>query len=265
MTSHLDILKKSPRYQSRFPNKVPLSPTDTTNLLDCPKKFFYSRMRPDIKPEDKPSLIVGTIIHAVINTILIGKDEGQSLDIMISRHPKYCLLEDEDQKYALSYASLIKQLLEKIQGYKLLYGEQKFSLSADGSGGPYGWCYVGTIDAVIELNRIMYILDFKTGKRKPDLEQLYTHKTKQVEIYSYAMYKKTGIIPQFRFYHMISNTKPTLYETEIGVSFKDFQRCIKNTDMIFKSIVETGNFFVNRQHRFCPYCQYKETCFAEEG
>ena len=109
----------------------------------------------------------------------------------------------------------------------------------------------GFMDLVIEVNNKVYILDWKTGKHSKDKYFL------QAVLYSWALYKKHGIIEEcVRFVHPSKDLNTVI---NVNVKNEDYFIIVNAVEDMFRAI-ETDNFIKNDGDN-CKWCKWIECEF----
>jgi hypothetical protein len=124
--------------------------------------------------------------------------------------------------------------------FKLPYDNDRFEINVH-----------GFMDLVIESNGRIYILDWKTGKHSKDKYFL------QAVLYSWALYKKNGLIEDcVRFVHPSKSLNTVV---DVKVHDEDYALIVEKVNAIFDAIEQ--NEFSKSAGDHCKWCKWVDCSF----
>ncbi len=155
-------------------NVVPWSYSSVTAFETCPRRFKLTRLTKEVTEPQTEATIHGNEVHKALEKHLTGE---QHLP----------------QKYA-QYLPLVEKVKAK-PGKRLV--EFKFALTKSFKPTEFfakdAWCR-GVIDAGVVNEKTAVVLDWKTGKPKPDHDQLKLFAGATLAMYPYLETVRTGYV-----------------------------------------------------------------------
>ena len=153
---------------------VPWSYTALTNFEQCPRKFYHLKVLKDVQETWGPEAGSGIEVHRALEQY--GKGESAL-----------------PEKYA-SYKPIVDKVIHAT-GQKLY--EHKFGLTQDLQPttffGRDVW-YRGALDVTVLKKDTAIVLDWKTGKRKQDMDQLKLFAGAALKLFPHVNTVKTGYV-----------------------------------------------------------------------
>lgn len=137
-----------------MPKKFAWSYSALTGFETCPHQFYRLRVRKDIQEAPSPAMLEGNEVHKALE---LRVSRGKPLPLGLQEHEKLC------------------QRFVKSSGEVLV--EKKLALNADLEETEFFardvWVR-GVFDVAVlsKSKKVLKIFDYKTGKRKPDSDQL---------------------------------------------------------------------------------------------
>lgn len=159
---------------SKPPSVIPWSYSSLTAFETCPKRFFITRISKQVQEPQTEATIHGNAVHKALEEYIGGKAP------MPAKYESYLPVADK---------------VRDTPGEKLL--EYKFGLTAGLQPTTFFAkdCWArGVIDVGIKQPNQVILLDWKTGKRKADHDQLDMFALAALSLYPSARKIKTGYI-----------------------------------------------------------------------
>ena len=197
---------------------------------DCPKKYYFKYIQQVSAPQRSLPFEKGKKIHALANYYIRGDD--------ITKLEK-TLNQDENATW---------QLLKSNEYFKKQYINSEYNLSCKIKDFWIG----GRIDALVQDENGIYILDYKTGSIPKDPEMDY-----QTMIYLLAVdafYKNN---PKIYFVYIDLKNNQN-HKIELTETLKD--KYIIKLTQICSTIHKTSEF--KRIETHCKYCECKKFCYS---
>ncbi len=201
----------------------------------CPVKFWYKYVKMLNVPQKSSVFEKGKKVHALANYYLRG-DNIEKLE--------KTLTEEEYELWSR---------LKNNEYFQKKYINSEYNLSAKIDKYWVG----GRLDALVEDENNIYILDYKTGSVPKDAQNDY-----QTQIYLVCVsefYKNTDKKISFVYIDLKNNRNYT-------IDFDDDkkERYIASLIKICKNIEENKCIVHNSVNKTCEYCEYKKFCFNGE-
>lgn len=130
---------------------MPWSYTSLTGFETCPRRYYHTRVAKDVVEPESEAMLWGNTVHKALE----NRVKGEALPKHLSHYEKYA------------------QRILALPG--TVHTEQQIALTRDLT--PTTWfakdVWVrGVFDVVVDQGKRAVILDYKTGKRKPESTQL---------------------------------------------------------------------------------------------
>ena len=255
--------------QERVKNTT-LSPSRMNDYLDCPRKFYYTKiLKIDIEEGDWDNANFGTLIHELleksvrtakdkgaypdIETVMKAFDEGLDNSRFTTEAKKEKFAKLGHQTLESYYPHFINCPVSSIEAVELDF----YGVDVDGD------LITGKIDRVERNNDGTYSLyDYKTGKPKSE-KQIAKGGEKegyynQLCFYKYAFEKLSGkIVSQVGILYVEDHTK-SVFKTFDKADMEYIENLIKDT---YKNIKELNFDPISEDKKdTCKYCAYNQLC-----
>jgi len=290
-----------------------LSPSAIDKYLTCPLQFYFRYSagldEPDEISEEVDAMIFGLLFHDAMENIyqpLIGKiveyetinsiiqnQEFISETIITSFRKVYFKGMDLAENVTLSgrnwliyevVKKYVNQLLEVDRNrtpFEIIGLEKKVSTTIAINDSKQNVLIGGTIDRLDRIDRIVYILDYKTGKAElsfPMIISLFDKENKtrnkaafQTLVYSYIMHKNqpeiAAIHPGIYSLRGIfeEDFDPSLCSKETGNQPVEFVSVSNQFEMYLRQLIEeifnpNISFIQTTIEEHCNYCAYRQIC-----
>ena len=240
-----------------------LSASTINYFCTCPFAFYQDKIlkRPTVKVSSVP-LVLGQAFHKIMEEFYKKKtwrtyDLFQNWEKMFDVEAKIQNVTTPDLKYAKgSGFTLIKNWVALAKENDWLHAAYRFDNDQEGIECEFSLPYDndrfeitvhGFMDLVIESKGKIYILDWKTGKHSAEKYTL------QAILYSWAMYKKYGLMEEsVRFVHP---SKKENRVVDVKVTDEDYMKVIGKVNQMFDAI-EQNNFVKNVDESHCKWCNW---------
>lgn len=132
------------------------SSSSISDMMGCPKLFYYNWVRNLEEKQEKPALTFGSAFHDVLKCWYKTNDKEKSIELFKSIPSNI----QDDHRTREWGEAIFKQYIEryKVEPYKVLYLEKQFIVEIGER------LYAGTIDEIAEWNTQIYVVDHKTTK-----------------------------------------------------------------------------------------------------
>ncbi len=255
--------------KERVANTV-LSPSRMNDYLECPRKFFYTKiLKIDIEEGDWDNANFGTLIHALLEkSVKVAKEKGSYPDLnsVIKdfetgiNNTKFTTESKKEKfeklgKHALEnyYPHFIQIPVSRIEDIELSF----YGVEIDGD------LITGKIDRIEKNNDGTYALyDYKTGVPVPE-KQIAVGGYKegyynQLCFYKYAYEKLSGkTVSQVGIIYVEEHER-SVYKTFDRSDMEYIENLIKDT---YKNIKELKfNPIAEDNNGTCKFCAYKQLC-----
>ncbi|HCM29459.1 MAG TPA: hypothetical protein DHW83_01390 [Bacteroidales bacterium] len=282
---------------NEYLNKKGLSRHAISTYIQCPRKFYFKYIENltdnNLFPEEAIERELGTLIHQALNKLF---DNNKKVDIGILQKikndiDKECnaLLPNNDSIKVLLLKHQLKSMLNKFFDVEInpqtshfpatiLGVEQKVTFQLNDVN------LEGTIDLIIENNKVVYIIDFKTGSEKgvsyTEVEDLFVQNSKmeyvfQLAFYCYLYCKNI----KYNIENDISVFGENIYLKSYNKAYKNELKKDKNVvnfydekkvfeDLLTNKIDELKNdekFELTKDQKNCIYCEYQLICRRTGG
>lgn len=118
---------------------------------------------------------------------------------------------------------------------------------------------IGEIDCVVEKERRVALVDWKTsGRRWPKGK---ANKDLQPTALLYAYHQLHNETPTFRFTVVVKNKKPVVEHHHTDRGEDDFHRMVETVKTV-EAMIAHEHFLPNEQGFFCANCQFQDACKA---
>ena len=277
---------------NEYLNKKGLSRHAISTYIQCPRKFYFKYIENltdnNLFPEEAIERELGTLIHQALNKLF---DNNKKVDIGILQKikndiDKECnaLLPNNDSIKVLLLKHQLKSMLNKFFDVEInpqtshfpatiLGVEQKVTFQLNDVN------LEGTIDLIIENNKVVYIIDFKTGSEKgvsyTEVEDLFEQNSKmeyvfQLAFYCYLYCKNI----KYNIENDISVFGENIYLKSYNKAYKNELKKDKNVVnfydekkvfevLLTNKIYELKNdekFELTQDQKNCIYCDYQLIC-----
>ena len=226
-----------------------LSPSKLKRFRTCPHQCKYEPFKRN------PAVDFGNAVHKGLAAVLSGKDfwaayRGEAGKLAIPKE------KEEDAKACLEFAesldldasSLIT--VESADGEVEFYGNKYFQVDLGKE-----WGIRGAMDAVfVDNNGGLVILDWKTGQTKEEDDL-------QLAMYALAAWKKYGQFPYIvtKFAYVQQGfTQTTSWDAETLVGALEYLKPLAEDYLK----AQKENKWPQTPHKWCKYCDLKESCEA---
>jgi hypothetical protein len=226
-----------------------LSPSKLKRFRTCPHQCKHEPFKRN------PAVDFGNAVHKGLAAILAGKDfwaayRGEAGKLAIPKE------KEEDAKACLEFAesldldasSLIT--VESADGEVEFYGNKYFQVDLGKE-----WGIRGAMDAVfVDNNGGLVILDWKTGQTKEEDDL-------QLAMYALAAWKKYGQFPYIvtKFAYVQQGfTQTTSWDAETLVGALEYLKPLAEDYLK----AQKENKWPQTPHKWCKYCDLKESCEA---
>ena len=200
---------------------------------NCPKRYLYQRINKEVVDTGSNATIYGQRIHKDLENRLL---HGQALPQETSKHEQVC------------------QTLQQLTQHATLLAEQQLCLNENLT--PTGWydndAWLRSIlDVLIIKGDKAIVIDWKTGKRRPDFMQLQLFALQVFKHYSSICEVKTSFV--WLKDEAIDTETYTLNDTSI--MWKDILSRIERINQSCKT-----NNFPARPSGLCRWCPAQNIC-----
>lgn len=226
-----------------------LSPSKLKRFRTCPHQCKHEPFKRN------PAVDFGNAVHKGLAAILAGKDfwaayRGEAGKLAISKE------KEEDAKACLEFAESLNVdtssiiTIESADGDVEFYGNKYFQVDLGKE-----WGIRGAMDAVfVDNNGGLVILDWKTGQTKEEDDL-------QLAMYALAAWKKYGQFPYIvtKFAYVQQGfTQTTSWDAETLVGALEYLKPLAEDYLRAKK----ENKWPQTPHKWCKYCDLKESCEA---
>jgi len=132
------------------------SSSSISDMMGCPKLFYFNWVKNLESKEEKPSLMFGRVFHEVLKCWYKtgNKEEAVKLFGDIPSHIA------DDHRTSGWGEAIFKQYIEryKVEPYEVVYLEKQFIVEIGDR------LYAGTMDEIAKWNGLIYVVDHKTTK-----------------------------------------------------------------------------------------------------
>lgn len=213
--------------------RFPMSYSRLSTFEQCPLKFYYLNVSKEVSDPGNEHTQYGTRVHEALEKY--GR----------TRNEEWLTL--ETRKFKPVVDRIIAQPGDK-------YYEYRMAIKADGT--PCDWFskevwFRAVIDVLVRCGDVATIIDFKTGKVKPDLTQL--------RVFAYVVHKHMPSVRTFNVAYLwlqfdeVTSTTFTAEQAREGWKNID-QRCAEVDEA-----VELG-VFEPKPSPLCGWCPAKKIC-----
>lgn len=132
------------------------SSSSISNMMGCPKLFYYTWILNLESKEEKPALTFGSAFHEVLKCWYKTGDREKAIE-MFKTIPSNIMDDHRTREWG---EAIFKQYITKykVEPYKVIYLEKQFIVEIGER------LYAGTIDEIAEWNGQIYVIDHKTTK-----------------------------------------------------------------------------------------------------
>lgn len=267
MTSYLDRVRL-PEELSKLEqlSLIPLSYSRLNTILDktwgCGLKYFYQYVL-KIPSESNQHAVLGNIIHEALEMAVANDKDLDEIELFAAFEMAQAKFDPNDEiEPDVIYRG--KQMLneyymrhkkdrysERISIYPTIIGKEVPFEIVIGTGK-----FRGYIDFVYEMDDIVYIIDYKSGKHEVPQKHIPTNT--QLGIYALAMKKAypDKTIHGSLYYLQSAKQKSHDYTDE------DLEGIVNTLESQVKTLVDTLHFKPTENERTCYSCDYakKEVC-----
>lgn len=247
-------------------DKLRISSSHLQYYVFCPTRYKYA-LKHSVQAPHKGYFAFGSNLHSAIEeaTNVARKDGAKSLNpentkALFEKHwNNYGFMNkgaEQRQKGSAeerfqNFVEIHKPTLEMVK-----YSEKKFTLEED------NFILTGKIDAILEDEKKLTVIDFKTGERKKfEQEPEHSFVNYQGNIYVEAVERTLGVVPHDYYLHFLGEDqkKEADYKWRFDVtsqSRKDVLTLLNDTTENIKS----NNFAPKNDPERCKSCEYKNVC-----
>lgn len=226
-----------------------LSPSKLKRFRTCPHQCKHEPFKRN------PAVDFGNAVHKGLAAILAGKDfwaayRGEAGKLAIPKE------KEEDAKACLEFAESLNLdasciiTIESADGEVEFYGNKYFQVDLGKE-----WGIRGAMDAVfVDNNGGLVILDWKTGQTKEEDDL-------QLAMYALAAWKKYGQFPYIvtKFAYVQQGfTQTTSWDAETLVGALEYLKPLAEDYLK----AQKENRWPQTPHKWCKYCDLKESCEA---
>jgi RecB family exonuclease len=226
-----------------------LSPSKLKRFRTCPHQCKHEPFKRN------PAVDFGNAVHKGLAAILAGKDfwaayRGEAGKLAIPKE------KEEDAKACLEFAESLNVdtssiiTIESADGDVEFYGNKYFQVELGKE-----WGIRGAMDAVfVDNNGGLVILDWKTGQSKEEDDL-------QLAMYALAAWKKYGQFPYIvtKFAYVQQGfTQTTSWDAETLVGALEYLKPLAEDYLK----AQKENKWPQTPHKWCKYCDLKESCEA---
>jgi hypothetical protein len=259
-----DKEKELTKYDEKFEIKFPLYPTHLKMLMECPKRYYFSKILEIINEEEDEEEFFGNIFHDAMKEVVENKSKINSAD------EYYSFLIDEITKRISDKKLLFDVLVkwdEKLKEFtKKDFENMKYSTTLPERTVKFnynGFELAARVDRIDLKKDEVVLIDYKTSKSAENSEK-YPYELQSTFYYLFAKEnfkdKEIKVIIWDIF-----NKKPIEAKLKVDVLdevLKNLPKYVKEAEDIVYEI--DGKEKVKKARDICKYCEYKIACGREE-
>jgi len=132
------------------------SSSSISDVMGCPRLFYYNWVRNLEEKEESPPLVFGSVFHEVLKCWYKTNSQDEAIKLFKDIPSN---IQDDFHTREFGEAIFKKYVMKyKVEPYKVLYLEKQFIVEIGER------LYAGTVDEIAEWNGFTYIVDHKTTK-----------------------------------------------------------------------------------------------------
>jgi len=256
--------KEITKYDEEFEIKYPLYPTTLKTLLECPKKYYFSKIL-EIKNEENEDEFFGNIFHNSIKKVVDNKDNIRSFEEYYKALMEEITSKINDKK--LLFDVLVKWE-EKIKNFcKIDFEEMKYSKNETEKNISFFYenkYLAARVDRIDIQKSQVVLIDYKTSKSALEDELFYPY---EFQTTFYYLWAKENFI-DFEIKTIIwdlQNSKKiegNIKIEELKKVLSSLPKQVKEAEDIVIKIIDNNREkeVTKKASDICKWCEYKIAC-----
>lgn len=254
-----------------------LSPSFLVSYIDCPLQFYFKqlcRLNVPEEPEDRISLVFGTLFHASAQKMEEDK-AAKALNEYVNE--AFGELDKEDAKLIKQvHRDLVGSYLDGLRDYDAKHKEEHFveaekQIVVEKQIAGHTLRFGGIIDRIDREGATLILSDYKTGGNDEEcrcVEDLFYRDGKQrakylfqIMFYAWLLWRREPIRVRILYAHKLKNPfyKPSVYEYDFE-THKDFDEMMNKLIASLLNIGKPPVWKCIPKDMVCNYCDYTDLC-----
>jgi ATP-dependent helicase/nuclease subunit B len=251
--------KTIPTYEEKFEIKTPLYPTTLRTLLECPKKYYLSKILKIENDETEKEENFGTIFHESIEKAVKNRNkinsEKEYFEFIMNKIYQKMNSKKEIYDVRVNFEDAIKEFCEKdfeqMRYCQQNLCEKKVTFLFEG-------IELGARIDRIDINeKSITLIDYKTSK---DLNTTYIYDFQLTFYYLYALQNYPNKTIKIAYWDI---KKAQFREIEPRIAeLREILKNLPNKTETAKDII-INEKTIKKASDICKYCDYKLACKGE--
>ena len=250
--------KEIPIYNETFQIKEPITPTTLKMLLECPKKYYFSKIL-NIKNDEESEIFFGSVLHEALEYSLKNKNKINSADEYFETIMNYIYLKfpskkekfDIRVKFEDGIFDFCKKDFEYMKYSKQIILEEWINFKYEGK------LLSAKIDRADMLDNKVTMIDYKTSKEVD--KEIYDFQMTFYYLWAKEKFKNKDI--EIVFYKI--NDKAEKINASLKIEkLKEVLNNLPKKSTNAKDII-VNDKIIKKASDICKYCEYKTACMKE--
>ena len=250
--------KEIPTYNETFQIKEPITPTSLKMLLECPKKYYFSKIL-DIKNEEEGEVFFGSVLHEALEYALKNKKRINSSDEYFEMIMNYIYLKFPSKKerfdirvgYEEGIFDFCKKDFEDMKYSENFLLEEWINFKFEGR------LLSAKIDRADMLNNKIIMIDYKTSKEVD--KEIYDFQMTFYYLWAKEKFKDKNI--EVVFYKINDKAE----KITANIKTQELKTVLNNlpTQAREAKDIIVNDKIIKKAFDICKYCEYKRACMKE--
>jgi len=250
--------KENPVYNENFEIIEPITPTSLKMLLECPKKYYFSKIL-NIKNEEEGEVFFGSILHEALEFTLRNKHKINSSDEYFEMIMNYINLKfpskkdrfDIRVKYEDAIFDFCKKDFENMKYSNNILLEEWINFEFEGKN------LSAKVDRADIINNKITMIDYKTSKEVD--KEIFDFQMTFYYLWANEKFKNKDIEVIF---YKINNTAERI---EANLKIEELREVLNNLPQKTQEAkdIVINDKIIKKAGDICRYCEYKTACLKE--
>ncbi len=250
--------KKPPFYDETFEIQEPITPSALKMLLECPKKYYFSKIL-KIKNEEEEEIIFGSVLHEALEYALKNKDIISTADEYFETVMNYIFVKfpskkdrfDLRVKFEDGIFDFCQKDFEQMKYSKQILLENWIDFKFEGK------LLSAKVDRADMINNKITMIDYKTSKNVDN--EFYDFQMSFYYLWAKEKFKDKDI--EVAFYKINDKSEKITAKLKI----EELKEVLNNlpTKVREAEDIVINDKIIKKAFDICRYCEYKTACMKE--